>query len=106
QTTTQEVVGASNVPGFNFNNGNPLGNSASDRALRNSATVGTQGLSNFALGRTNTQLGYGGFVLSASSESVSVLLRALAECRRLDVLSSPTLTTMDNQQAFIQAGQQ
>jgi general secretion pathway protein D len=51
-------------------------------------------------------LGYGGLVLSASSESVSVLLRALSECRRLDVLSRPQITTMDNQQAFIQVGQQ
>jgi general secretion pathway protein D len=44
-------------------------------------------------------------VFSASSESVSVLLRALAECRRLDILSRPQITTMDNQLAYLQVGQ-
>jgi type II secretion system protein D len=104
QTTTNVVVGADNNPGFNFNN-QPLGNSASDLALRNSALVGTQGLSSFSLGRTNNQLGYGGLVLSASSEGVSALLRALAECRRVDVISRPQIMTMDNQRAFLLVGQ-
>jgi type II secretory pathway component GspD/PulD (secretin) len=44
-------------------------------------------------------------VLSASSESVSVLIRALSECRRLDVLARPQVMTLDNQPAFIQVGQ-
>jgi general secretion pathway protein D len=104
QTTTNVVVGADNNPGFNFNN-QPLGNSASDLALRNSALVGSQGLSSFSLGRTNSQLGYGGLVLSASSEGVSALLRALAECRRVDVISRPQIMTMDNQRAFLLVGQ-
>lgn len=104
QTTTNVVVGADNNPGFNFNN-QPLGNSASDLALANSARVGGQGLSNFSLSRTNSQLGYGGLVLSASSEGVSALLRALAECRRVDVISRPQIMTMDNQRAFLLVGQ-
>jgi hypothetical protein len=44
--------------------------------------------------------------MSASSESISVLLRALQENRRLDVLSRPQVMALDNQPAFIQVGQQ
>lgn len=92
------------VPGFNFNN-QPLGNSGSPAALANSNIVGTQGLTNFSVGRINPELGFGGLVLSASSESVSVLLRALNEYRKVEVLARPQITTLDNQPAFIQAGQ-
>ena len=104
-TSTSEIVqAATNEPGFNFNN-RPLGNSGSTRALENSDRVGGQGLSHFAVGRVNNELGFGGLVLSASSESVSVLIRALQETRRLDVLSRPQVRTLDNQEAFIQVGQ-
>ncbi|MBL9125004.1 MAG: hypothetical protein JNG90_15310, partial [Planctomycetaceae bacterium] len=102
--TNQIIEGASNDPGYLFN-GPILGNSGSDRSLANSGTVGGQGLSNFGVGRANTELGYGGLVLSASSENVSLLVRALKECRRLDVLSRPQVMTLDNQPAFIQVGQ-
>jgi hypothetical protein len=67
--------------------------------------VGTQGLSHFLLGRTNPELGYGGLVLSAASESVSLLIRALKETRRMEVLGRPQIMTLDNQAAFIQVGQ-
>ena len=96
---------ASNTPGFNFNSTAPLGNSGSDKALSNSNYVGGQGLSNFSVGRGNSDLGFGGLVLSASSENVSFLLRALQDSRRLEVLSRPQVLTLDNQQAFIQVGQ-
>lgn len=99
--TTQPTV---NAPGYNFNN-QALGNSASPRAYQNSDKVGGQGLSSFSLGRTNSDLNFGGLVLSASSESVSVLLRALKERRRLDVLSRPQVMTLDNQPAYVQVGQ-
>ncbi|HEY1067935.1 MAG TPA: hypothetical protein VGE52_17560, partial [Pirellulales bacterium] len=46
-----------------------------------------------------------GLVLSASSENVSVLIRALKEARRLDILSRPQVMTLDNQPAFVQVGQ-
>ena len=95
---------SSNTPGYNFNN-NPLGNSGSDKALANSNYVGGQGISNFSVGRNNQDAGFGGLVLSASSENVSFLLRALQETRRLEVLSRPQVLTLDNQQAFIQVGQ-
>ncbi len=104
-STAQEIVAASNTPGFNFNSNDPLGNSGSARALGSSGQVGSQGLSNFSVGRTNEDLGFGGLVLSASSENVSFLLRALQDSRRLEVLSRPQVLTLDNQQAFIQVGQ-
>jgi general secretion pathway protein D len=90
------------LPGFAFNNA-PLGNNT---AAGGSDTVGSQSLSSFGVGRTNADLGFGGLVMSASSESISVLLRALQENRRLDVLSRPMVMTLDNQPAFIQVGQQ
>jgi general secretion pathway protein D len=102
-TQNQNVVAATNNPGYAFNNA-PLGNSGSNNSLSNSGRVGGQGLSNFAVGRTNADLGFGGLVLSASSESVSVLIRALQENRKLEVLSRPQIMTLDNQAAFVQVG--
>ncbi len=103
----RSLLGAntSNTPGFNFNSGTPLGNSGSDKALFNSNRVAGQGISNFSVGRSNQDLGFGGLVLSASSENVSFLLRALQDSKRLEVLSRPQVLTLDNQQAFIQVGQ-
>ena len=86
-------------PGFNFNN-QPLGNTAVNPGI-----VGSQGLSNFALGRTNSDLGFGGLVLSASSDSVSVLIRALQARRNARILSAPKVHALDNQPALIQDGQ-
>ena len=103
--TAQEIVAATNTPGFNFNSNEPLGNSGSSRALSSSGQVGSQGISNFSVGRSNEALGFGGLVLSASSENVSFLLRALQDSRRLEILSRPQVLTLDNQQAFIQVGQ-
>jgi len=97
----QQIVSATYTPGFAFTS-QPLGQS-SDPAT--AGTVGAQGLSTFGLGRTNNDLGFGGFVLSAASENVSVLIRALQECRRLEILSRPQVMTLDNQPAFIQVGQ-
>ncbi len=51
--------------------------------------VGGQGLSNFDLGRVNDELGFGGLVLSASNNSVSVLIRALQASNRVQILSRP-----------------
>ena len=96
---------ASNTPGYIFNSTGPLGNSGSDKALTNANRVGGQGISNFSVGRGNQDLGFGGLVLSASSENVSFLLRALQDSKRLEVLSRPQVLTLDNQQAFIQVGQ-
>lgn len=104
-TQTQRIVAANNTPGFNFNNGDPLGNSGAANSTANAGQVGGQGLSNFGVGRTGKS-GFGGLVLSASSESVNILLRALSECHRLEVLQRPQIMTLDNQSAYIQVGQQ
>ena len=50
----------------------------------------------------NSELGFGGLVLSASSESISVLLRALQECRRLEILGRSQIRTLDNQPAWFE----
>ncbi|MDX1970880.1 MAG: secretin N-terminal domain-containing protein, partial [Planctomycetaceae bacterium] len=103
-TVTQtNIVSQAASPGFLFGNPTtPLGNNV---GAPGSSKVGTQGLSNFSVGRTNGDLGFGGLVLSASSESVSFLLRALNENRQVRVLSRPEIRTLDNQQAQIQQGQ-
>lgn len=91
------------VPGFLFNSTGPLGNNTS---APSPDVVGAQAISNFGVGRGNSTLGFGGMVLSASSEAVSVLIRALRQQRRLDVLSRPQVMALDNQPAFVQVGQQ
>lgn len=103
-TTQQNVISASNTPGFAFNNMD-LGNSGSSRSLAASGQVGGQSLAHFGMGRANADLGYGGLVLSASSENVSVLLRALDRSGSMEILSRPQVMTLDNQEAFIQVGQ-
>lgn len=102
--TTQNIVSATNTPGYNFNSAQSLGNSGSGSSLANSSLVGGQGISSLGVGRTNSTLGYGGLVLSASSESVSAMIRALQDCQRLEVLGRPHIMTLDNQPAFIQIG--
>ena len=104
-TTTQEIIqSADNTPGFLFNDTGPLGNSGSTRALDTAGIVASQGLSTFATGRINNELGFGGLVLSASSEAVSILIRALQESKKLEILSRPQIMTLDNQSAYIQVG--
>ncbi|MDR0705375.1 MAG: hypothetical protein LBF88_10360 [Planctomycetaceae bacterium] len=86
-------------PGFLFADpakGLPLGNVRS-------GTVGTQGITSLGTGREVQ--GIGGFTFSASSESVSVLVRALEEQGKLRVLSRPFLTTLHNTRATINVGQ-
>ncbi len=105
QTTTQRIISTEGSPGFNFGNpATPLGNNITAN-VANPSRVGSQGLSNFSLGRVNGDLGFGGLVLSAGSESVNVLLRALSASRRLQVLSRPQIRTLDNQTATILQGQ-
>lgn len=103
-TTNNTVVSQTSTPGYLFNTQNGLGNNTSTNL--NTGRVGGQGLSNFSVGRVNGDLGYGGLVLSAGSESVNILLRALASRRRVDVLSRPQIRTVDNQYAEIQVGQE
>lgn len=90
-------------PGFNWNN-QPLGNATNATSLATATAAGAQGLTNFSLGRTGAP-GYGGFVFSAASDSVNVLIRALEQENRAEILARPQIMTMDNQPGFIQAGQ-
>ncbi|MCC7475234.1 MAG: hypothetical protein IT425_07550 [Pirellulales bacterium] len=103
-TEQQNIINANGQPGFNFNN-QPLGNNLSTAALAGASNVATQGLSSFSLNRVNSDLGFGGFVFSASSNSLSVLLRALQEKRRMEVLSRPQLMALDGQPGYVQVGQ-
>ncbi len=103
--TEDQIINANLNPGFAFNN-QPLGNNGSTSALATAATVASQGLTSFDLGRTNGDLNFGGFVFSASSSGLSVLLRALQENRRLEVLSRPQIMALDGQEGIVQVGQQ
>jgi type II secretory pathway component GspD/PulD (secretin) len=91
-------------PGFNFN-GNPIGPGPypNIRSYQQEALAG-QSLSNFAVGRASELVPYSGLVLSAASESVSILLRALQDEGRLQILSRPQIMTMHNQPAYVQVG--
>ncbi len=90
---------------FNFNS-NPLAlpNDSTAASLATASTVATQGVTNLALGRADLAQGFGGLVLTASNESVSVLLRALERSQRSQIISRPQVQTMDNQTAFVQVG--
>ncbi|MFM9965981.1 MAG: secretin N-terminal domain-containing protein [Planctomycetaceae bacterium] len=101
QALTTSTPISTGVPGFLFNN-LPFGNNVS---APNPNRVGSQGLSNFSLGRLNSDLGYGGLVMSAGSESVNVLLRALSANRKIEILSRPQIRTLDNQLGRINVGQ-
>ena len=63
--------------------------------------VGTQGITSLGVGHAANG---GGFSFSASSESVSILIRALETNSRTQVLSRPRLVTLHNRQAQIEVG--
>lgn len=84
-----------------FNQGTVLTNSVTRGQTQN---VAGQGMSTFGLGRAGS-LSYGGLVLSAASESVGILVRALQDANRLQILSRPQIMTMDNRPASTLVGQ-
>jgi type II secretory pathway component GspD/PulD (secretin) len=88
-------------PSFNFNTTAPLGTNPA----ANPGIVGLQGLGNLGLGRVSPSSGVGGFVFSAASDSFSLLIRALKTQGRLEVLSRPSVMTLDNQTANLLIGQ-
>ncbi len=71
----------------------------------NGMNTGGRGVTSFGTGQVNTDLSFGGLVLNASSESVSVLVRALQSCSRMKVLSRPQIMTLDNEPAQIVVGE-
>jgi general secretion pathway protein D len=101
-TTANSTTFDAAVPGFNFNNVNlPLGQAT----LTSPSVIGVQGLQNLGVGRISPTSSVGGFVFSAASDSINILVRALATQGRIDILSRPQIMTSDNQQALIQVGQ-
>jgi type II secretion system protein D len=95
---TNNAIG---VPGYPFNSTGAFGNSTNvDPGI-----VGFQGLGNLGTGRASPTGNVGGFVFSASSNAFNLLVRALKQQGRIDVLSRPILMTTDNQSAAINIGQ-
>ncbi len=88
-------------PGFNFNTTNPLPNTG----VVGEAITGFQGLQNLNVGRASPTQGAGGFVFSASSDTFTLLMRALKAQGRVDVLSRPQIQVADNQTGYINVGQ-
>jgi Flp pilus assembly secretin CpaC len=88
-------------PPFNISN-TPFGPNSPQRRPQN---VAGQGLSSFAMGRSSSDLGYGGLVLAASSESVGLLFRMLQDANRVQILSRPSLMTIDNNISVVNVGQ-
>jgi type II secretion system protein D len=82
-----------------------IGNDNSALSLAGREKLAGQGLSNLSIGRSNSELGYGGLVLSAGNESINVLLRALQDRNAVRVLAKPHITTVDNLLARVQVGQ-
>ena len=89
------------TPGFNFNNNGLDGLNSFGQG-----TVAARGLSSLGVGTTSSGVNYGGFVLSAASDSVSMLLRTLQTSNRLQILSRPQVMAMDNTEGFVQVGRQ
>lgn len=94
------IAGTSSNPGFNFGG---VGLPNLSDARRN--TVGTQSIADLGVGRAaSLGAGPGGLVLSAASDSINVLVRALEEEGRLQILSRPQVMALNNQQAVVSVG--
>ena len=61
-----------------------------------------QGLTDLMMGRTNSTLGFGGMVLTAGSESVNILMRALQQLGTVEIVARPQIMTLDNDAKRIQ----
>ena len=85
--------------GFPFNSGEIANANATFQE-----TLAGQALSNLNVGRVNSSLGFGGLVLSAGNESLSILLRALKDRQAVRVLSKPQIMTMENLQGRVAIG--
>ena len=89
--------------GLNFNN--PSASLGSNPAAF-PGTVGSQLLTNFGAGRVGQETGFSGAVFSANSDWINIMLRMLQEQNRLEVLSSPKITAINNQPSLIHVGQE
>jgi type II secretory pathway component GspD/PulD (secretin) len=95
------------ILGFNFNNPLTIPQGLPNNALAGPPNlVGYQGLTSLGVGRTSPNIsGVSGFVFSASSDTFSLLIRALKTQGRIEVLSRPQVQTLDNQSARVFVGQ-
>jgi general secretion pathway protein D len=91
-------------PGFDFV-GTALGNADSAASLATRGLLAGQAFSAFNVGRSSGSEGFPGLVLSASNESLSILIRALARKSRVQIVSRPQIMTMNNVPASVQIGQ-
>lgn len=107
-TVIEEPVQSTGNPGWLFNETttNSLASGVNAASAVAANTVGSQLLTNFATGRTSAEAGFGGIVFSANSDAISIMIRALQETSRLEVLSRPQIMSLDNQPAFIHVGQE
>ena len=94
----------SSNPGFNFNRNGTDPNVLPNLNSFGQGNLAARGLTTFGVGAQNSALGYGGFVLSAASDSISLLLRTLQDAERLQILSRPQIMTMDNTEGFVTVG--
>ena len=90
-------------PRFNWLGAQP-GNDNTPASLATREALAGQAISDLSLGRFDDVLGFGGMVLSASSESVNVLVRALEASSRAQIISRPQVQTLDNQTAYVNVG--
>jgi type II secretory pathway component GspD/PulD (secretin) len=86
--------------GLNFNTSAALPNNNVGTGI-----VGFSGLQTLGVGRTSPAAGVGGFVFSASSDTFSLLIRALKSQGRVETLARPQIQVADNQTGFVQVGQ-
>jgi general secretion pathway protein D len=82
--------------------GQTLGNDPG--ATASSANLAGQVISGFGMGRNSAALGYGGLAVSAANESIHIMMRALQDRGRLQILSRPQLMTLDMTEGFVQVG--
>ena len=97
--TVNQTTGNFVTPGTNF-----IGAAPYPYSSYQSGVVGFQGVNSLNVGRTSNRLGAGGLVFSAASDSFNLLIRALKTQGRVDILSRPQVTTLDNQQARVFVG--
>jgi general secretion pathway protein D len=98
------AVGGLLAPGYDFVN-RSLGNADTPESLATRELLAGQAFGAFGVGRTSATEGFPGLVLSAGSESINILIRALARKSRVQVLSRPQIMTMNNIPGSILVGQ-
>ncbi len=91
-------------PGFDFVN-SALGNADSAESLATRGLLAGQAFGAFGVGRSSASEGFPGLVLSASNESINILIRALVSKSRAQVLSRPQIMTLNNVPASVLVGQ-